>query len=510
MCPKIIAYFCIQFILISGLLSAQTNYSGNKQQSVAAILPSDYVQNLGKGFDVTWSEFTKYMNLYNEQVVIDFSDAGFTSVRIRIGEANPDAAFFTRLKMQVDHCIAHGIYPIIAYQGAYIEDVATTDAEAQAHMVNWWRKMAEEFQSYSNMLSFNILVEISGTYKLNYTAINSFYVDILAAIRETNPDRIVIFPPVNISNPDYLQYLQIPGTNDPYTMAEWHFYAAGPSTDPINKKYWNDGSTQAERENITNPIQTAVQWMQDTGYKTWVGAWMAGNYNKGNDFDIPQQVAFATFMTRELAKVHIPWCINAGNKYYDYESNTWFTSTTDAAGIPVRDVILDTEKIAVYQNANYNGASLRLAPGNYNNSDLQSMGYNETINSIMVPFDFEVELFDQLNFQGQSMVLTATQPNLNGFTVNSLKIKALNTYSGTLGLGDSSFQNIKIYPNPFSNVLYLKGFHSQSNIQLYSVTGKKITLNPNAIKPYQLDLSTCPNGMYILKIDNRAYKIIKY
>ncbi|GAA4304828.1 glycoside hydrolase family 5 protein [Aestuariibaculum suncheonense] len=392
------------------------------------ILPEDYVQNLGKGFDVTWSEFTKYMNLYNENVVMDFSDAGFNNVRIRIGEANPDATFINRLKMQVDHCLAHGIYPIIAYQGAYIEDIATTDEEARQHLVTWWRNMAQEFKDYPKALSFNILVEISGTYKLNYTAVNSFYLDVLSAIRETNPDRIVIFPPVKLSDPTYLQYLQIPGNDDPYTMAEWHFYAAGPTTDPTNKKYWNDGSTSVERDNITHPIQTALEWMQNTGYKTWVGAWMAGNYNKGNEFPIPEQVAFATFMARELAKANIPWSINAGNKFYDYETNTWFSNTNDSAGMPVRDVILDTEKIAIYQNTEYAGASYRLASGDYNKSDLEAINFLGQINSLMVPFDFKVELYSKPSFKGSKTVITSTLENCSTIEIKSLKVIALHSY----------------------------------------------------------------------------------
>ena len=509
MVSKALRYFNLILFSIIGFGNAQTNYTVNELQSVAAILPEDYVKNLGKGFDVTWSEFTKYMNLYNEQVVIDFSDAGFTNVRIRIGEANPDANFIARLKMQVDHCLAHGIYPIIAYQGAFIEDVATNENEARQHLVDWWRHMAEEFKGYSNMLAFDILVEISGTYKLNYTSINSFYVDVHAAIRETNPDRIVIFPPVKLSDPTYLQYLEIPGNNDPYTMAEWHFYAAGPTTDPTNKKYWNDGSTLTERENITVPIQTAMDWMQNTGYKTWVGAWMAGNYNKGNEFTIPEQIAFATFMTRELAKANIPWSINAGNKFYDYETNTWFTSTTDVAGLPVRDAILDTEKIAVYQNEAYGGVSYRLAPGNYNMSDLLAIGFYQSINSIMIPFDFKVELFDQPNFQGQKMILTTTQETLNGFAVNSLKIIALNTYSETLGIKSNKETNKKIYPNPFRDIVYVKGFESLSNVDVYDITGKKIDVEIGKGMIPLLDFSYFPNGLYFLKINSQVFKLIK-
>jgi hypothetical protein len=29
-----------------------------------------------------------------------------------------------------------------------------------------------------------------------------------------------------------------------------------------------------------------MKWMKDNGKKTWFGAWMAGNYNKGNNFPV--------------------------------------------------------------------------------------------------------------------------------------------------------------------------------------------------------------------------------
>lgn len=388
------------------------------------ILAADYIQNLDKGFDVTWSEFTKFMELYNEQVVIDFKAAGFTNVRIRIGDDIVDQQLMDRLKEQVHDCLRHGIYPIIAYQGHYLEDLATSDEDAKTHLVNWWKNIAEEFKGDSDMLAFDILVEISGAYKTDYQFINSAYADVLAVIRETNPTRIVIFPPVNLSNPNYLQYLEVPGTDDPYTLVEWHFYAAGPSKDPSNKKYWLDGSTLQERKNITDPIRTAVDWMQKTGYKTWVGAWMAGNYNKGNEYTLPEQVMFASFMVRELAKEHIPWSVNAGNKYYDYENQTWYTKTADAAGMPVRDVILDPDKIAIYPEDNYEGNPVRMAPGNYDSQQLQGL----QIKSLMIPFDYQVKLYSESGFKGTEKIVNTTSENLDNFTVNSLKVLNLNSY----------------------------------------------------------------------------------
>lgn len=48
------------------------------------ILASDYVNQIGKGFDVTWSEFGKYMEAYNSNVPAFFAAEGFKNVRIRM------------------------------------------------------------------------------------------------------------------------------------------------------------------------------------------------------------------------------------------------------------------------------------------------------------------------------------------------------------------------------------------------------------------------------------------
>ena len=393
-----------------------------------ALTAAAYVSDLGAGFDVTWSEFNRYMELYDEQVALDFANAGFKNVRIRMGDPNPDATFISNLRQQINDAINYGINPIIAYQGHYLEETATSDEDARNHLVNWWRNMAEQLQDMPAELAFNIMVEISGTYKTDYTAMNSFYADVYDAIRETNPDRIIIFPPVNISNPDYLQYLEIPGGNDPFVMAEWHFYAAGPSTDSSNKKYWADGSTALERNNITEPIETAVNWMNSTGHVSWVGAWMAGNYNKGNDYSVEQQVGIASFITRTLNGYNIPFSVNAGNKFYDYETLSWFNRTDDAAGIPVRDAIIDSEKAAVYSAVDYLGTSSRLSEGSYSASQLQSLGFYENISSIMVPFDYEVIVYDADNFSGNSQTLDITDRDLSGFQVRSIQVNFKNSY----------------------------------------------------------------------------------
>ena len=97
---------------------------------------------------------------------------------------------------------------------------------------------------------------------------------------------------------------------------------------------------------------------------------MAGNYNKGNNYDISQQVTFGSYMARQLKLNNIPWSINAGNKFYDYWNYEWFKTTINAGGRPVLDAILDPDTIALYSLEYYDGNVLRLAPGNHSQADL--------------------------------------------------------------------------------------------------------------------------------------------
>ena len=110
-------------------------------------------------------------------------------------------------------------------------------------------------------------------------------------------------------------------------MAEWHFYAAGPSK--INdKKRWITGTAE-EKQQIKKSINIAVDWQKTTGIYTWVGAWMPGDYNKGDNYSVNEQIEFASFMTQQLDKYGIPFAINADDQFYDYQTENWIPKYKD-------------------------------------------------------------------------------------------------------------------------------------------------------------------------------------
>lgn len=397
-----------------------------EEERIEGVLyPDELVLMLGKGFDVAWSEFSKYISQHDEQKVIDIAEAGFTSVRIRVNKpAGED--LFSHLDEHINQCLQHGLIPILAFHGHDAEE--GTDMElAKAETANWWRTVAERYKDYSDRLVFNLFVELNGNLKKDHQLLNEFYAEIIPAIRESNPYRILIVPPVGLSKPGNLHFIQLPDDSDSFIMMEWHCYAAGPALS--GNKQWTTG-TPEERQLVLNHFEAAADFMQETGRSTWLGAWMSGNYNKGNEYDMSAQVQFATFFVREMAKIAVPWCINTDDKFYDYVNLKWY-SEGEYGGIPVRDVLLDTEKIALYKEAAYQGEAVRLAPGEYDESDLQNLGFTDEISSLMVPWGFKLIAYSEPGFTGSSQVYTQTIPNLDedmDNSISSLKVIDMKTY----------------------------------------------------------------------------------
>ncbi|MFD1094573.1 hypothetical protein [Salegentibacter chungangensis] len=112
----------------------------------------------------------------------------------------------------------------------------------------------------------------------------------------------------------------------------------------------------------------------------------------------------------------------------DYEYNTWFTRTTDVTGIPVRDGSLDPDRISLYSRVEYSGSVSRLAVGEYDPTDLQSLGFYENIQSLMVLFDYEVTVYDGDDLSGASKMLDITTNDLGSFKVRSMKVVFNNSY----------------------------------------------------------------------------------
>lgn len=299
-------------------ISAAPTAVPDETDGTKPIDPWTYQRLLGRGMDVDWSKTARGRKWYNAKAAQDLSEAGVSHVRIRISE-EAEEELLLGLDQQIADCLEYRIMPILAYQADAFKK--NPNAENAEQVIDWWATVSERYAKASYFVAFDLMIEATDQLNQDSAPLNDLYERVVSTIRETNPNRILIISPRLRSDAACLSELRIPSQNNGYLMAEWHFYAAGPSR-TNRRKLWTTG-TEEERALIQEKIDFALAWQETTGIPTWVGAWMPGNYNDGNDYSIGEQVEFAQYMTQRLTKAKLPFAVNSDSKFYDREKNRW-------------------------------------------------------------------------------------------------------------------------------------------------------------------------------------------
>ena len=310
------------------------------------------------------------------------------------------------LDYQIKTTIDGGMLPVLAYQASEFKEHPVKELD---NVVEWWKTTAEHYKNYPKELAFNLLIEFTDDlhdsesvadefanenisepmkqffedaypddddYKKEYddkykkinnpiwedvpqvvrekfliSQMNKLTTRIHEEVRKVSKYRIVIMPPIKISNPYYLPYMNLPSNEagdkvDPYLMAEWHFYAAGPSKKIGGPKVWTVG-TASEQKEIIDKIDFAKSWSDSSAVPTWVGAWMPNNFNtnpQGNslgEFTVKEQMVFAMFMSCQLKKRGIPHAVNSDSKYYEREKQMWLHYPSQNKSHVILDAIIN-------------------------------------------------------------------------------------------------------------------------------------------------------------------------
>lgn len=71
-----------------------------------------------------------------------------------------------------------------------------------------------------------------------------------------------------------------------------------------------------------------------------------------------------------------------------------------------------------------------------------------------------------------------------------------------------SFNNIRIYPNPARELIYIRGINESLNYQIFDITGKLVINGKLNNDSEYINVSTLNNGVYFIKVKNTINKII--
>jgi Cellulase (glycosyl hydrolase family 5) len=318
------------------------------------MLNTEYWSKLKVGIDVDWVKTlpgrTATMKSRQNGVNVPklFKERGFDHVRLRITEdVRTSMTLIEEIKAIVHECLAADLIPVISYQAEGFKDNPCSD-DALRDVVAWWTQVNSAFDP-SLEIGLNLIIETTGSLlRTNNARLNLCYLRCAEAIQVYSQNRILICGTNDISNPYELPNLSLPAPTN-QSIAEWHMYAAGPSRITKNK-LWTTG-TDAEKKLITDRIDFARNWSVRTGIPTWVGAWMAADFNQDDDpkaysthvdgapasanYTIEEQTSFAAFMVGTLRAAGIPFAVNSDTKFFDREANVFYESVK-----PVLDAIL--------------------------------------------------------------------------------------------------------------------------------------------------------------------------
>lgn len=92
-----------------------------------------------------------------------------------------------------------------------------------------------------------------------------------------------------------------------------------------------------------------------------------------------------------------------------------------------------------------------------------------------------------------------------------IRLFELEVYGESLSssIEDNAKDEFRIYPNPTDgNMVYIEGINPKSDINVYSLSGQLIPCHYNGV---QLDISSLPSGIYLVKVDeHKTSRLIKH
>jgi len=243
---------------------------------VTAADPAAIVRELGHGMNLSNAleapREGQWGVTLQDKYFAAIAEAGFTTVRVPIrwsAHAAMDApyaiepAFWLRIDWVVAEAKAHHLHVILDFQN--YDELHSDPDKNEDRFVGIWREIAEHYEKAPSSVLFELLNEPHD--RLDAAKWNAFIVRVLAVIRPTNPDRLVVVGPVSWNKISSLPLLVLPAA-DRFLVPTVHYY--DPMTFTHQGAPWEKTSltwlgnqwlgTAAEKQVVDNDFDAAVAW----------------------------------------------------------------------------------------------------------------------------------------------------------------------------------------------------------------------------------------------------------
>jgi len=115
----------------------------------------------------------------------------------------------------------------------------------------------------------------------------------------------------------------------------------------------------------------------------------------------------------------------------------------------------------------------------------------------------------KITFSGGNLLLNKTDATSNSYAISGIRKLIFGIYSGINEI-TSDQTSISLYPCPATNYLRLQNApEGKTSIRIYSLNGVEMMNYSLASTTQPIDISKLPQGMYLLKANNKTLKFTK-
>ena len=235
-------------------------------------------------------------------------------------DATLDERFAKRVDQLVDDFLGRGMHVILNVHhynqivGAPLApgEFAVDPAVVDIRLVNIWRQLALRYLDRSPKLVFELMNEPYG--RLDGAPWNRLAPRVLAAVRESNPDRAVMIGATYWSNAAHLPLLRVPrDRNLIVTFHHFHpfeFTHQGEKSREVPFPVGTKCCDARQRKVARAEFQLAERWSRAKGYPLHLG-----EFGSHNAADVESRAAYARMMRDESERRGIGWA------YWEFVSN---------------------------------------------------------------------------------------------------------------------------------------------------------------------------------------------
>lgn len=320
------AVLCLVFL---GLLSLNHDLYGQE------ISPWDQCKKLGRGVNIIgydkelWKDHTRgrFKEVYFKMI----KEAGFSNIRINMhpfsymdNNFKINSEWLKTLDWALKNALDAGLMVIL---DMHEFNAMADDPVAKKEMfLSVWKQLAPRYKDLSDNVIFEILNEPNQ--KLTPELWNSYLIDAMKIIRETNPTRTLIIGPANWNGIESLPTLVLP-ENEKNIIVTVHFYhpmkfthqGAPWSKENVNLKDITWTGTKEEKEEVDTKLKVAADWSKVHNRPIFLGEF--GSYDKG---DMESRARYTEYVARSAEKLGFSWAywqFDSDFIVYDIDKEQW-------------------------------------------------------------------------------------------------------------------------------------------------------------------------------------------